>query len=79
MNEIVTFLRVLDSFFEFSAIDCQWDEWNVGQCSKTCGGGTRKNTRNKIVYEKNGGTCSDSSPSQMKAEDCNPQPCPGGE
>lgn len=58
-------------------IDCQWDEWNVGQCSKTCGGGTRKNTRNKIVYEKNGGTCSDSSPSQMKAEDCNPQPCPG--
>merc|ERR1719430_2308982 len=26
-------------------VNCQWSEWTIGQCSVTCGGGTRTNTR----------------------------------
>ena len=38
-------------------VDCQWDLWQTGDCSKSCGGGTRTNIRSKIVEEENGGVC----------------------
>ena len=46
----------------------------IGTCSKTCGTGTRTNTRIKLVEEANGGTCS-GQPTEI--EECNTQPCPG--
>jgi len=58
--------------------DCQWGEWElVGECSKTCGGGVQKQKRDKLVFEKNGGFCSDASPDQMESVDCNTNPCGG--
>merc|ERR1711936_783254 len=39
------------------AVHCIWDEWILGECSTTCGAGTRTNTRVKLVEESNGGTC----------------------
>ena len=62
-------------FFEFiQAIHCEWDEWVNGDCSKTCGTGTRTNTRNKSVVEEHGGTCSGE---PIEFEECNTQECPG--
>ena len=55
-------------------VDCQWTAWNVGECSLTCGGGTRINTRSKTVEEENAGVCTGESTAE---EDCNSQECPG--
>ena len=38
-------------------VDCEWDEWIIGECSKTCGGGMRNNYRDKKVEEMFGGVC----------------------
>ena len=57
----------------YSAIDCKWDTWVHGECSKTCGFGTRTNNRTKLVEEENGGTCTGQS---SEIEDCNKDPCP---
>ena len=54
--------------------DCQWNDWNIGTCSHACGGGTRTNTRTKIIEASNGGVCDGESTSQ---EACNTQKCPG--
>ena len=56
------------------AIDCQWDDWVYGNCSKTCGSGTRTNTRIKSIVEENGGTCDGNF---TETEACNINPCPG--
>ena len=56
------------------AIHCQWDDWNLGECSKTCGTGTRTNNRHKRVVEENGGTCTGK---PTETEPCNTQECPG--
>ena len=57
-----------------SAIHCQWDEWVHGECTKSCGTGTRTNTRVKLVVEENGGTCSGK---HTEVEECNTNSCPG--
>ena len=56
------------------AVDCQWGEWKFGECSATCGNGTRTNTRTKLTEEQNGGTCSGST---NETESCNVLNCPG--
>merc|ERR1712080_701981 len=38
-------------------IHCEWGEWVAGECSHECGEGTQINTREKLVQEANGGTC----------------------
>jgi len=38
-------------------VDCEWNEWELGECSVTCAGGTRLDTRTKSVEEMHGGTC----------------------
>jgi len=38
-------------------IHCEWGEWVAGECSHECGEGTQVNTREKLVEEANGGTC----------------------
>ena len=55
-------------------IHCVWDEWKEGECSATCGTGTRTNTRSKLVTEANGGTCT-GQPTEIM--DCKIQECPG--
>ena len=57
----------------FPIVNCVWNEWQIGECSKTCGGGTRTNTRTKKVQEAHGGTCEGHATSK---EECNAQECP---
>ena len=54
-------------------VHCKWDKWVTGECSKTCGTGTRTNTRDKSITEAYGGTCT-GQPTEI--EECNPQKCP---
>ena len=59
----------------FNKVDCEWDEWAVGACSKSCGGGTRTNKRSpKIEADFGGSNCTGAS---NITEDCNIIPCPG--
>ena len=54
-------------------VNCIWNDWKTGKCSKTCGGGTRTNSRTKKRKENYGGIC------QGKAtfkEECNKKKCP---
>ena len=60
--------------FWIPAVHCVWDEWILGECSTTCGVGTRTNTRVKDVTEANGGTC-DGHPYEI--EECKIRECPG--
>ena len=48
----------------------------MGECSKTCGRGTRLNTRTKKVEEVNGGICEGES---TISDSCNTEDCPGSE
>ena len=58
----------------YISVDCEWDEWIVGKCSATCGGGTRTNTRTKTVAEMYGGKCEGTT---TTTESCNTDACPG--
>ena len=56
------------------AIHCEWGAWVIGKCSAECGIGTRTNTRDKIVVEANGGTCSGET---TEVVECMEKECPG--
>ena len=59
----------------FISVDCVWDKWNIGECSKTCGGGKKIITRAKKVEADHGGKeCSGSS---NITESCNVEECSG--
>ena len=60
-------------YYLIGPINCEWDTWVDGQCSVTCGTGTKTNTRTKLVNEANGGTCP-GQPSEIV--ECNKDPCP---
>ena len=55
-------------------VNCEWGSWNIGACSKTCGDGTRRKTREKTVIEKYNGKCEGDS---AMNEDCKEKNCPG--
>ena len=56
-------------------VDCQWDKWKTGECSKTCGGGKLFIERKKITEASNGGKeCSGNS---TIIHECNVEHCPG--
>ena len=57
-----------------SSVNCEWDNWVVGECSKICGGGERTNTRDKKTREAHGGL--ECSGSATITEQCNIQECP---
>ena len=64
----------LTSIF-FDIVDCEWNEWIIGTCSSSCGGGTRTNTRSKNVSaEYEGDECEGTT---SITESCNVQECPG--
>ena len=66
---------ISDEITFFIVIHCVWDHWEIGECSKTCGTGTRTNIRTKLIEEQNGGTCS-GDPAEFEA--CNTMDCPTG-
>ena len=51
-----------------------WTDWTQGQCSHSCGGGVRENTRKKTTQEQNGGECLGN---DNEKEACNSTPCSG--
>ena len=64
----------INCFRTLSSVNCEWNEWVHGECSKTCGGGTRKNFRSKRITEDLGGTCLGE---RTLTDECNTQGCPG--
>ena len=54
-------------------INCQWAEWVEGDCTKTCGTGSRTNTRTKSEVEAHGGTCFGQ---PTVVVECNTNQCP---
>ena len=56
------------------AINCKWGNWDIGDCSVTCGTGTRKNRRVKLVEENIHGTCNGAFTDDVQ---CKKIPCPG--
>ena len=58
----------------FKIVDCQWSEWTLGHCSKTCGTGELVKIRSKAVVEANNGSCTGA---VSASEACNTDTCPG--
>ena len=54
--------------------NCEWSEWQIGECSKSCNGGIRTNTRTKKKEALNGGVCEGG---ETMEETCNAESCPG--
>ena len=62
-------------YLMFNSVDCEWGQFEIGECSQTCGGGMRTNTRSHIVTAEHGGVeCL--GPNAVN-ETCNIQECPG--
>ena len=60
---------------KISTVHCEWDDWELGECSTTCGGGNRTKTRKEKVSSAFGGDECDGPPSIT--ESCNVGECPG--
>ena len=58
----------------YDKVNCEWGDWNIGDCSKTCGEGTRTNTRVPDILAEHGGVECDGEASIE--EECNIQNCP---
>ena len=56
------------------AVDCIWNDWVIGECSRICGNVTQDNTRTKNVTEGNGGSCQGQS---IETVSCNTHKCQG--
>ena len=54
---------------------CVWDDWKIGDCSVTCGEGTRKDTRTQKVEADFGGDECDGSNATIGT--CSKPNCPG--
>ena len=59
----------------FFSVHCEWDDWELGECSTTCGGGNRTKTRKEKVSSAFGGDECSGPPSIT--ESCNVGECPG--
>ena len=55
-------------------VDCKWDAWRIGDCSKTCGDGVRENRRVKLTRALFGGNACEGK--SKKTESCNNGICP---
>ena len=63
------------TLYLMSKVDCEWGDWMVGECSKSCGVGIRNRSRTKIKEDIFGGQpCVGE---RNVEEDCNLQVCPG--
>ena len=68
---MVTYIR----FFYLVAVECQWNEWRVGDCNKSCGKGFRIKTR--TPKSKTNGLMEDCSGPSTVLESCSIRECPG--
>ena len=60
--------------FKCNTVHCQWGPWEVTECDKTCGGGTKTSTREITQEAQNeGNACTGES---TITESCNVQECP---
>ena len=59
----------------YAAVDCTWNDWIVGECTDSCGGGTRTNTRTTNTSAAHGGN--DCAGNSSITEKCNTQNCTG--
>ena len=59
----------------YLSVNCEWDNWVVGNCSVTCGNGTQINTRAKKVNATDGGI--DCEGESFENKPCNLTVCPG--
>ena len=60
---------------KYPSVDCQWAQWQIGDCSETCGNGVRENHRVKLTEALFGGAPCEG---EAKAtESCNNGICPG--
>ena len=66
---------MITNIYIFVAVDCQWNEWEIGECSKTCGKGVQIDTREKLEEEQFGGEPCTGEATRQK--DCNVGKCPG--
>ena len=55
-------------------VDCTWGDWDLGECSATCAGGIRIDTRNIATEAMHGGFCDPEG--DVRREICNTQACP---
>ena len=68
------YLIQLHNDYLLHTVNCQWSSWSSSSsCTKSCGGGTLRETRHKTVKENHGGTCSGAI---ERRTDCNTQSCP---
>ena len=71
----ITMILCNYSIHTITIVHCEWNDWIIGECSKSCGGGTRVDTRTVKVEAKHGG---DTCPGPTSIEkSCNVQECPG--
>ena len=56
-------------------VHCEWNDWIIGDCSKSCGGGNRTNIRFENVTALHGGD--ECEGARFIEESCNVQECPG--
>ena len=55
-------------------VNCEWTEWTIGNCSKTCGGGFRAKRRTKVNSKHGGKECEGDN---LVWKSCNLNECPG--
>ena len=61
--------------FIFHLVDCQWGDWELGECSALCGGGFQTDRRFPSQKQLFGGSpCQGES---TRINKCNTTPCPG--
>ena len=66
---------MIDINLKYHLVDCQWAEWQIGDCSETCGDGVRENHRVKLTEALFGGAPCEGKP--KATESCNNGICPG--
>ena len=78
MNDFISFQSyVLHISTNYVTVHCEWNEWHNGECSKSCGEGSRNKFRTIKVKDQHGGDeCLDED-SVFEGESCNVQECPG--
>jgi len=55
-------------------VDCVWNDWELGECSVTCAGGTRIDTRTIFSEAMHGGFCDPEG--DLRVKECNTEACP---
>ena len=75
INILISSNNMISINLKYHSVDCQWAQWQIGDCSETCGDGVRENHRVKLTEALFGGA-----PCEGKAkatEPCNSGVCPG--